>query len=203
MFKPSPSLSHLSSYPVANPAFVRYTSIQANYLTIPVYVLACISLITGTAISDRLKLRYPILLIAPFPVIIGYILVSATASVGAGYFAMYLCASGIYLYNCLMLTWVSNNLSPDYKRSVGIPLFASLGNISGIVASNIYPANGGPRYVSGNAVSAVMETCALGGIVAIWALLRWRNEQKDKLEAEGSMGNGYDDDRALGFRYNL
>ena len=44
-------------------------------------------------------------------------------------------STGIYAYYCLLLTWVSNNLKPDYKRSVGVPLFASLANISGLVSS--------------------------------------------------------------------
>jgi predicted MFS family arabinose efflux permease len=182
---------------------LRYTSIQANYLTIPVYILSCITLVIGTTISDRIKLRHPVLLIAPLPVIIGYILACATSNAAAGYFAMFLCGAGIYTFNCTLLTWVSNNLAPDYKRSVGVPLFVSLGNISGVVASNIYPSTGGPRYLSGNAVSAVMETLAWFGVLLIWWLLRKRNAAKEKMIAEGVEDNEKEGDRALGFKYNL
>lgn len=41
-----------------------------------------------------------------------------------------------------------NNLKPNYKRSVGIPLFASLAKISGLVSSQIYPSTDGSRYGS-------------------------------------------------------
>lgn len=181
----------------------RYTSIQANYLSIPVYLLACCTLALNTYLSDRLKRRALILTICPLPVIIGYLIVVGTPNIAAGYFAMFLCAAGIYSFNCILLTWVSNNLTPDYKRSVGVPLFASLGNISGVVSSNIYPATGGPRYVPGNAVSAGMEALAVVGIGGLWWLLRSRNKEKDRLRAEGVLDNGLEGDRALDFRYNL
>lgn len=116
---------------------------------------------------------------------------------------MFLCSAGIYTYNCILLTWVSNNLSPDYKRSAGVPFFASLGNISGVVASNIYPANGGPRYVMGNAISAGTETIAWLLIGAIWWLLRWREAKKDALREMGVQDNGKEGDRRLDFKYNL
>lgn len=103
----------------------------------------------------------------------------------------------------MLLTWVSNNLKPDYKRSVGIPLFASLANISGLISSQIYPSSDGPRYVMGNAVSLGMEAAAMFGIVVIYLLLRYRNNQKEKLIAQGATENGKQGDRALDFKYIL
>jgi hypothetical protein len=180
-----------------------YTSLQANYLTIPVYVLATITLATATYTSDRLKKRTPVLLTMILPVIVGYIIVCCTASHAAGYFAMFLCGSGIYAFNCLLLTWVSNNLAPDYKRSVGVPLFICLGNISGIASSNIYPSTDAPRYLVGNAVSAGTESVALVCVLGMWWALRSRNAEKEKLLMEGVESNGKEGDKALNFVYNL
>lgn len=39
--------------------------------------------------------------------------------------------------------------APDYKRAVGLPLFIGLGNIGGIVSSNLYPSSDAPRYRMG------------------------------------------------------
>jgi MFS family permease len=180
-----------------------YTSLQANYLTIPVYVLSTITLATATFLSDWLKKRTPVLLTMLLPVIVGYIIVCSTASHAAGYFAMFLCGSGIYAFNCLLLTWVSNNLAPDYKRSVGVPLFICLGNISGIASSNIYPSTDAPRYLVGNAVSAGTESIALICVLGMWWALRSRNIEKEKLRMEGIESNGKEGDKALGFVYNL
>ncbi|KIV85596.1 hypothetical protein PV11_01274 [Exophiala sideris] len=108
-----------------------YTSLQANYLTIPIYIVACCTLLVASWTSDKINQRAIVAIIATWSVLIGYIIVIASSSIGAGYFAMFLCAAGIYPYNAMLLTWVSNNLKPDYKRSVGIPLFASLANVPG------------------------------------------------------------------------
>lgn len=180
-----------------------YTSLQANYLTIPVYVLATITLATATFTSDRLKKRTPVLLVMLLPVIVGYIIVCSTANHAAGYFAMFLCGSGIYAFNCLLLTWVSNNLAPDYKRSVGVPLFICLGNISGIASSNIYPSTDAPRYLVGNAVSAGTESVAMICVLGMWWALQSRNTEKARLISEGAGSNGKEGDKALGFVYNL
>src|SRR5882757_5275750 len=81
-----------------------YTSLQANYLTIPVYALATLTVALTAWVSDRLHKRAYCLLIVPIPVLIGYAIVIGTSNHGAGYFAMFLCGAGIYPYNCLMLT---------------------------------------------------------------------------------------------------
>ena len=180
-----------------------YTSLQANYLTIPVYILGCISLAGFSWTSDRLRKRAAIACIAPIPVVIGYAIVVGSANNAVGYFAMFLCAAGIYPYNTLLLTWVSNNLTPDYKRSVGLPLFVSIANISGLISSQIYPATDGPRYVTGNAVSLGMDAAAGLGVGLMWLMLKRREREKARVRASGMEDNGKEGDRALGFRYTL
>jgi hypothetical protein len=48
-----------------------------------------------------------------------------------------------------------------------------------------------------------METAAMLGIVAIYLLLRHRNNEKQKLIAQGTTDNGKQGDRALEFKYVL
>lgn len=117
---------------------------------------------------------------------------------------MFLCAAGIYPYNAIMFTWLLNNLSPDWKRSVGAPLFASLANISGVISSQIYPSSDSPRYLMGNAISLAMEAVACGGVVLVWLLLKRRDQNKERMLAAGHVDNGYaGEDRGLEFRYAL
>lgn len=47
----------------------RYTSIQANYLTIPVYAVSAIVVAVLSFLSDRLKTRATLLTIVTIPVI--------------------------------------------------------------------------------------------------------------------------------------
>lgn len=180
-----------------------YSSFQANYLTIPVYAVGALSLAGQAYLSDRLQQRALFLVISACPVVVGYLICVATSNAVAGYVAMFICVTGIYSFSCLIITWVATNLVPDYKRSVGLPLFESIGNLSGLVSSQLYPASDGPRYRTGNAVSAGLEVVAALCTGATWVLLRRRNAQKKKLRGEGATTNGLEGDMALDFRYTL
>lgn len=97
--------------------------------------------------------------------------------------------------------WVSNNIQPDYKRSIAIAMLISLANASGMAASQIYPVYDAPRYIMGNAVSLGGEVIALVCIGLIYALLKWRMRRKERLLAEGKESNGKEGDQALHFKY--
>lgn len=181
----------------------RYNSLQANYLTIPVYIFGTISLYASAWLSDRLNKRAVVGGTIPILVVIGYAIAVGTPNLAAGYFGMFLCAAGIYPYNAVVLTWVSNNLKPDHKRAVGIPLFLSLANIGGLLSSQIYPASDGPRYIPGNATSLGMEAGAILSVWLVYFLLRRRNQEKKKLMAQGVTDNGKEGDKALDFEYTL
>jgi MFS family permease len=188
------------------PTLIRgfgYNAFQANYLTIPVYAVGALSLVTQAYWSDKLKKRALFLLISAVPVAVGYLICVGTPSPAAGYAAMFILVTGIYSFSCLMMTWVATNLVPDYKRSVGLPIFASIGNCSGFVAGQLYPSSQAPRYIMGNAVSAGLECIAAVFVVLTWLLLRRRNQLKEKLIAEGATTNGMEGDRALDFKYIL
>ncbi|EEY15295.1 high-affinity nicotinic acid transporter [Verticillium alfalfae VaMs.102] len=188
------------------PTLIRgfgYNAFEANYLTIPVYALGAISLATQAYWSDRLKKRALFLLVSACPVIAAYLICIGTPNRVAGYVAMFILVTGVYSFSCLMMTWVATNLVPDYKRSVGLPIFASIGNCSGLVAGQLYPKSQSPRYVVGNSISAGLEAVAAIFVALTWLLLRRRNQQKDKLIAEGATSNGMEGDRGLDFKYDL
>jgi MFS family permease len=188
------------------PTLIRgfgYSAFEANYLTIPVYAVGALSLVTQAYWSDRLKQRALFLLISGIPVIAAYLICVGTSNSVAGYVAMFILVTGVYSFSCLMMTWVATNLVPDYKRSVGLPIFASIGNCSGFVAGQLYPSSQAPRYIMGNSVSAGLETISLVFVAMTWFLLRRRNQQKDKLIAEGATTNDLEGDQALDFKYIL
>ena len=182
---------------------LSYDQVEANYLTIPIYLVATISVALVCFWSDRIGKRAVFLIAVPIPVLIGYAIALGTANIAAGYFSMFLCGIGIYPYNAVMLAWFSSNLSPDHKRSVGIPVAASIANVSGVLSGQIYPLSDGPRYISGNAVSLGLEFVAMLGVAAIWLLLKWRMAKKEKKAEAGEVNNTVDGDHALDFKYHL
>ncbi|KAK6375710.1 hypothetical protein LTS17_007532 [Exophiala oligosperma] len=193
-------------YSIFLPTIIRgfgYTALQANYLTIPVYIFGAVVIGTVAFLSDRFKKRALFLCMLVVPGILGYAIVVGTANKVAGYIAMFLCAGGMATFSVIFLAWVSNNVSPEYKRSVALPFVLTITNCSGLIGSQLYIARDAPRYVMGNAVSMGCEIVAVFGVAVIFWLLRRRNAQKEKLRAEGATTNGLEGDKALGFTYLL
>lgn len=63
-------------------------------MTIPVYVLGAISVVTQAWWSDKVHKRAIFLIGSAVPVVAGYLICVGTPHAGAGYFAMFLLASG-------------------------------------------------------------------------------------------------------------
>lgn len=110
---------------------------------------------------------------------------------------------GVYTISTLAVAWIATNVAPDGKRAVAMPFAYSIANLSSLVSSQLYPAQQGPRYVQGNAISAGLDIVAAFLYFACWLLLRRRNQKKQKLIAEGATSNGYEDDRGLDTMYIL
>ncbi|KAH9825963.1 high-affinity nicotinic acid transporter-like protein, partial [Teratosphaeria destructans] len=180
-----------------------YASLRVNYMTIPVYALGAVSLITQVWLSDKFKRRGAFIIGCCAPVAVGYLICVGTASKAAGYAGMFVLVLGLYPISTLAVTWVSTNLSPDSKRAIGMPLAYSIANISAVVSSQLYPSQQGPRYIQGNAVSAGLTVIAGFLYSLCWLLLWHRNQQKAKLIADGSTSNGKEGDQSLESMYIL
>lgn len=180
-----------------------FSSLKVNYMTIPVYILGGISLVCQVYWSDRLKKRAVFIISSCIPVSVGYLMCVGSKNQNVGYAGMYVLVLGLFPISTLAVTWVTTNLSPDDKRAIGMPIAYSLANVSSMVASQLYPTQQGPRYVQGNAVSAGLTVVAAFLYSSCWFLLRRRNQQKEKLIAEGATTNGMVGDRSLEHMYIL
>lgn len=111
-----------------------YSSLQAQYLTIPVYVLGGLSFLALAFVSDRLTIRGPFVAFANIFGIIGYILILCDTPNGVKYFATFLCAIAVYNGPGLNLTWLNVNVAPHYRRATAVGFQQTIGNSAGIVA---------------------------------------------------------------------
>ena len=66
----------------------------------------------------------------------------------------------------------------------------SSGNVSGILASQIYQLKGAPWYSSGESVTWGMEIIAVLFFGATYLLLRSSNIKKEQLRRSDASGNG-------------
>ncbi|KAF8854579.1 MFS general substrate transporter [Acephala macrosclerotiorum] len=145
-----------------------YTTVDAQLLTIPIYVFALITTVVVT-LSDHYQQRTPF-------ITGGF----AITVVGRNLFLSFLVAAGLYcLFTCVTL--VGNNLVPSSKRAVGMALMISIGNMGGICGSNIYFAAEEPKYPAEFGTS--LGICA-AGIVAAFILRKAyqrENRRRDEL----------------------
>ena len=63
-------------------------------MTIPVYVLGAICLVTNCYLSDKWQRRAPFLVGCAFPVMIGYLICVGSSNPHAGYAGMYVLVIG-------------------------------------------------------------------------------------------------------------
>ena len=87
---PQHVILHLADYP-------RYASLQVQYMTIPVYILGAICLVTNCYLSDKWQRRAPFLVGCTLPVMIGYLICVGTPNPHAGYAGMFILVMGTLL----------------------------------------------------------------------------------------------------------
>ncbi|RJE23921.1 MFS transporter [Aspergillus sclerotialis] len=117
-----------------------WTSVRAQVMSIPIYIVATvISLLTAFA-SDRLRHRFAFTIAGCLIATVGYVLLLCQKSVptGARYFALYAITGGGYMTQPILMGWLSNNMAGHYKQSISAAMQIGFGNCGGLVASNIY-----------------------------------------------------------------
>ncbi|KAG7925548.1 hypothetical protein KL934_005423 [Ogataea polymorpha] len=125
-----------------------YTSLQAQYLTVPCYMLSGIVFILAARISDKTRIRGPLIIFLDMFGVVGYALILGNTSSGVKYFACYLICMCLYVPG-LNEAWLATNLAPRFKRAIGLGINQTLGNIAGVVSAQIYREP--PKYVLGHA----------------------------------------------------
>lgn len=130
-------------------AQLGYASWRAQLLTVPIYALAFLAILVFCWASHRVNQRGSAIAVAGGIAIVGYIVLIATHTAGARLAGAFLAVGGIYAANgavsslrlprqrssltgttactALLLSWPSENVSPQTKRAVtsGNQIFVS------------------------------------------------------------------------------
>ncbi|KAJ9098750.1 hypothetical protein QFC21_004398 [Naganishia friedmannii] len=179
-------LTALYSFGLFVPTIIKglgYTAVSAQLFSVPPYAVAAVLTVIAAFVSDRYKIRGPVML-AFLPLsIIGYAIIRTTTQNHIKYGALFLMASGLYPSVPPVLVWLSNNSGPHYKRATAVGLQLAIANCGGFPATFIYPAHQSPAFIEGH-------TIVLG-------LLCNKQKEAGKMEQYRGMG----DDRDPDFKY--
>jgi hypothetical protein len=161
-----------------------YSAANAQLLTIPVYVFAAIVTIIVAWASDLTKMRSPYIIGGYSLAIMGFIAqlaIPKPAYPGVTYGFLFPVAAGLYCPFPCLISWAGNSLAPSSKRAIGMALLISVGNMGGIMGSNIYLTREAPKYTTGFAASLSM----CGAAIIMVFVLRWaytkENNKRDKM----------------------
>jgi MFS family permease len=187
-----------------------FTAEMSQIRSIPIFVVATVcSLVTAWS-TDRCKHRYGFIIAGALIGIIGYaILLSMdSVSIGVRYFACFLITSGGYIAQPVTLAWLSNQMGGHYKRSVGSAIQIGIGNIGGIVASNIFIKTEAPRYHTGfGTAMSFLGLCMISATTFFFAL-KAENKKRDNggrdyryQEGESEVKNMGDDHPSFRFTF--
>ncbi|RUP50675.1 major facilitator superfamily domain-containing protein [Jimgerdemannia flammicorona] len=157
-----------------------YISTTAQLMTAPPYLFAVVCALINAIHSDRKKERMWHIVVPMTVAMIGFILNATVTNSSVLYFAIFLCAAGIWSAVPTILSWTQNIISePDEKRAVAISTLNMIGNLSSVYGAQLYPSSDGPRYIPGHSSNAVF--CAFAVILA-FTLQFLQREAAKKLE---------------------
>lgn len=143
------------SFSLFSPTIIKdmgYTSNNAQLMSIPPYVCACVFTIGASYFADGVKQRGIFLIGFQSIALVGFALLAGTKNVSVQYGGLVLAAIGIYTQIPLSMAWNSGNIRSSGKRAVGIAMQVMGGNCGGIVASYVYLSSDGPRYIKGHSI---------------------------------------------------
>ncbi|KIW83497.1 hypothetical protein Z517_02742 [Fonsecaea pedrosoi CBS 271.37] len=189
-----------------------YTAANAQLLTVPIYVVAMIATVLNAVISDRYKQRSPFIILGLVVAIIGTICLLAVPHPGLPgltYGILFIAASGLYMLTIPVMCFVANNLAPSSKRAVGMALLLSIGNMGGIVGSNIFLSNQAPHYWTGYGVIMGIDCLAVVACLILRFSYKRINAERDRMSEEEIRARYTDDellkmgDKSPFYRYTL
>ncbi|KAG6018352.1 hypothetical protein E4U41_003965 [Claviceps citrina] len=143
-----------------------YSAVKTNLYTVAPNVTGAAMLLVLAFASDLSRIRFPFIVLGFALTCIGFVVYASLADVHAqihvAYFANFIMCWGTSAPSVLLSTWYSNNIAHEGRRvtltSVAIPL----GNVMGLVASNVFRERDAPKYLP-----ALITTACFGATGAV------------------------------------
>lgn len=119
-----------------------YSSINAQGLTAPPYLVSFLCCIAAAIISDRFGKRGCIIAFCSAIGGVGYLILAIVeddSKNGVRYAGVWLATCGIFPALAINITWLLNNQQGHSKRGAGLALLAMFGQCSSFASSTLFP----------------------------------------------------------------
>lgn len=116
----------------------------SQVLSSPPYMFAIIASLAGAWVSDKIKLRWPILIMQSLVAVVGLLIILYTKPPGVRYFGMFLATFGTQANVPGSLAYGQNQTAKVQKRGVVAAAMISVGAAGGITGSTIFKTEHAP-----------------------------------------------------------
>ncbi|KAG5920956.1 hypothetical protein E4U42_006020 [Claviceps africana] len=165
-----------------------YPAVRTNLYTVAPSVTGAVMLLVLAFASDRLRLRFPFIVLGFAFTCVGFVLYALVPDGDDGgmaqrrvaYLATFIMCWGTSAPSVLLSTWYNNNIAHEGRRvtltSVGVPL----ANVMGLVASNVFRERDAPKYLP--ALITAASFGAAGAVIAgfLGLYMMWDNRRRDR-----------------------
>ncbi|KAG0633720.1 major facilitator superfamily domain-containing protein [Tuber brumale] len=155
-----------------------YTSAQANFLTVPIYITACLLSLSTAYLSDRTGRRAMFIAISYTTMFTGFLIAALRPGhlPGLAYAGLFIAACGVYPAFPGMITWCSNNLASSGKRAIAMALHIGMGSFGGAMGANFYRVQDKPLYRLGHWLN--LGFVCVGGVAIAVIYFSYYTENK-------------------------
>jgi MFS family permease len=174
-----------------------YTAGIANLLSAPPLLFAVITAFSFAWLSDKYRLRAPVIAAQAIICIIGLMITAHHKNNGVRYFGIFLGTAGCQGNIPAVLAYQSNNIRYQSKRAVGTALQVGFGAIGGIIASTTFREVDAPRYLPGLWTTAGLQLLIVALLCATTSVFWRANRRLDR----GTLREPIEG--LVGFKYTL
>ncbi|KAI8801779.1 major facilitator superfamily domain-containing protein [Cladochytrium replicatum] len=176
----------LYSFSFFLPSIVRglgFTSLNAQAMSSPPFLMACLASVASGFSSDYFKDRSSHVMFGLGVGSISFWLLAFVRGTAAQYALTIICAMGIYSSIPPILSWVSNNVTGSTGAGVALAMVVGFGNIGGAIAGQVYKSSDAANfYQTGHIVNGSLTI--VGIVLALLQRLYLISLNKKRAEAE-------------------
>jgi hypothetical protein len=125
------SKANLTLFQIINQ--LGYKSTTAQLLSTPPYVLGCFFTVLIGILSDKYRIRGPVVVLCASVAICGYAILFGTRQgrPGVSYAGTMIAACGVFPSIAVVLAWAGGNAGGDVKRGVALAMTIGIANLGG------------------------------------------------------------------------
>ena len=139
-----------------------YSSVNAQYMTVPIWGVAFVCTAISGYLTDFVPQKRGLIIASWLSVsVICSIITCAVYNFVGRYVLLVIMTSGLWVSNALSLSYASSTFGsmPNETRAISLAFVNAMGNLASIYGAYLFPSNDAPKYLMGFGV--ISGLCAL------------------------------------------